>query len=291
MPGYIEDRWWSKRPDPKTGKKYKLTRFGQGMRYRVCGIPGVKDESFHKLQDAKNWLAAAQTDSRRGVFIDPELGQILLAEYFETVYWPGVTVAVGTAQTMEQKIRAHVIPHLGHLAIATIDEEHLRIWVATLRKKLEASTTRVIYDYLSAILGSAVPKRITRNPCSTRGIKPKAPQVKARAFTRDQSIGVRAACAPAIESPSTWARGWPPAGRGVRRLPRGHRRVRGSARPPAASDRQARPPVLQAAEGRQRAERAALPGLRLSLDGYRDQFKPVTVTLPWRGPGGRRVAS
>lgn len=196
MPGYIEDRWWSKRPDPKTGKKYKLTRFGQGMRYRVCGIPGVKDESFHKLQDAKNWLAAAQTDSRRGVFIDPELGQILLAEYFETVYWPGVTVAVGTAQTMEQKIRAHVIPHLGHLAIATIDEEHLRIWVATLRKKLEASTTRVIYDYLSAILGSAVPKRITRNPCSTRGIKPKAPQVKARAFTRDQSIGVRAGLRP-----------------------------------------------------------------------------------------------
>jgi hypothetical protein len=38
------------------------------------GIPGVKNRSFDALQDARTWLAQAQTDARRGEFVDPREG-------------------------------------------------------------------------------------------------------------------------------------------------------------------------------------------------------------------------
>ena len=39
MPGYVEDRWMTKKPDPATGEKRKTQRWGKGKRYRVAGIP------------------------------------------------------------------------------------------------------------------------------------------------------------------------------------------------------------------------------------------------------------
>ncbi|MGW0823117.1 hypothetical protein [Streptomyces sp. NPDC002845] len=69
LAGYIEDRWLKKRPNPKTGKRERTAMYGKCTRYRVKGIPSVKDRSFDTLQDAKTWLAQAQTDARRGEFV------------------------------------------------------------------------------------------------------------------------------------------------------------------------------------------------------------------------------
>ena len=91
MPGYIEDRWMTKKPDPATGKKRRTSRWGKGKRYRVAGIPGVKDRSFEKLEGpegAKAWLAKAQHESTSGEFVDPRRGQILLRDYIEDDWWP-----------------------------------------------------------------------------------------------------------------------------------------------------------------------------------------------------------
>jgi integrase len=276
-----------KKPDPKTGEMKKST-YGVGMRYRVCGIAGVKDESFVKLKDAKDWLASAQTDSRRGVFIDPELGQILLSDYFTTVYWPGITVGLGTEETMGPKIRNHVLAHLGHLPIATIDEEHLRVWVATLLKQLEPSTVRVIYEYLSAIISSAVPKRLARNPCSTRGIKPKAPEVKARAFTKAQSLSVREGMRPRARVAFDLGTGG-----GLRQgevfgfspddIDTSAEEL--SIRRQIQIDKHGHP-YFKLPKGNKERRVPLSPGLGLSLDEYQDDFKPLKVTLPWRGPGG-----
>lgn len=53
MAGYIEDRWIKKKKDPITGQRGKTARYGKGQRYRVAGIPGVRDRSFVTLEDAK----------------------------------------------------------------------------------------------------------------------------------------------------------------------------------------------------------------------------------------------
>ena len=52
MPGYVEDRWLKKRPNP-VGKRDRTAIYGKCTRYRVKGIPDVKDRSFDTLQDAK----------------------------------------------------------------------------------------------------------------------------------------------------------------------------------------------------------------------------------------------
>lgn len=62
--------------------------YGKCTRHRVKGIPGVKDRSFDALQDAKTWLAQAQTDARRGEFVDPRDGAISLKDHIATHWWP-----------------------------------------------------------------------------------------------------------------------------------------------------------------------------------------------------------
>jgi hypothetical protein len=70
MAGYIEDRWLKKRPNKETGKRERTAMWQQCTRYRVKGIPGVRDRAFDTAADAKAWLAEVQTDSRRGDFVD-----------------------------------------------------------------------------------------------------------------------------------------------------------------------------------------------------------------------------
>ncbi|MFD4030074.1 hypothetical protein ACFWVP_05960 [Streptomyces sp. NPDC058637] len=87
--------------------------YGKCTRYRVKGIPGVKDRSFDALQDAKTWLAQAQTDARRGEFVDPRDGAISLKDYIETHWWPTQSGDPSTIERIEQRVRRHILPHLG----------------------------------------------------------------------------------------------------------------------------------------------------------------------------------
>ncbi len=195
MAGYIEDRWLKKRPDKVTKKRERTARWGKGKRWRVAGIPGVRDCSFDTLDDAKTWKDTAATDSRRFEFIDPRLGEILLGEYIETVWWPGRSDAVGTAGPMRSKIKNHILPHLGHLQLNQIDEEALRLWLATLRRKpnLSEGTIEIIWIHLTSILKTAVGKRISKNPCSA--MADERPQgsgeTKARAWTPREWDAIR----------------------------------------------------------------------------------------------------
>jgi len=84
LAGYIEDRWIKKKKDPVTGKRERTARYGKGKRYKVAGIPGVRDRSFDTLEDAKAWLRRAATDEERGEFVDPRDGSITLADYIAT---------------------------------------------------------------------------------------------------------------------------------------------------------------------------------------------------------------
>lgn len=204
MPGYIEDRWWSKRPAKETdpakgrvkGKRYKLPRHGQGKRYRVCGIPGVKPESFEGSQDAKDWLAKAQVDVRKGDYFDPKLGQITLREYVEETWWPARHDPSGTKGPMKSKIWTHILPYLGHLPLAAIKKEQLRAWLGALRASgdVAESTLEIIWIHLTSIFKSAVGSRIPSNPCTDMaGERPSGGgERKARAWTAMEISGIRA---------------------------------------------------------------------------------------------------
>jgi integrase len=194
MAGYIEDRWLKMRPDKQTGKRERTAHYGQGKRYRVKGIPGVQDRAFDTSEDAKQWLATANTDTKRGEFVDPSDGEISLADYIIDHWWPSRTDEPSTADPMRSRIWNHIIPILGDFALREIDASALRSFAAELLARVESSTAEVIWGHLSSILNSAVDdKRLLRNPIKVhKSVKPpRRTEKKAKAWTRTAVDAVR----------------------------------------------------------------------------------------------------
>lgn len=195
MAGYIEDRWLKKRPNKQTGQRERTALWGKGQRYRVKGIPGVQDRSFETSAEAKQWLATTQTDSKRGQFIDPRDGEILLAEYIEEHWWPGRSDEPSTAAPMRSRIWNHIIPLLGTTMLRDIDASALRTFKADLLERVDESTAEVIWIHLTTILNAAVDdKRLLKNPVKMhRMVKaPKGTRKKAKAWRRSTVGAVRA---------------------------------------------------------------------------------------------------
>ncbi|MGK5449237.1 tyrosine-type recombinase/integrase [Streptomyces radiopugnans] len=168
---------------------------GKCTRYRVKGIPGVKDRSFDTLQDAKTWLAQAQTDARRGEFVDPRDGAISLKEYIETHWWPTRSGDPSTIERVEQQVRRHVLPHLGAQPLNGIGAEVLRNWKKRLEKDLGPTSIRLVRATLSGILQAAVEdRRLARNPCRSSTVGPPAAgQGRVEAWPPERVLAVRSA--------------------------------------------------------------------------------------------------
>ena len=199
MPGYIEDRWMTKKPDPETGKKRRTERWGKGKRYRVAGIPGVKDRSFEKLEGpegAKAWRAKAQHESTAGEFVDPRRGQMLLGDYIEQEWWPRRDYDnPSTEATVKGRVWTHIVAHLGNYQLNSIKTKQLGEWLKTLKETAGPGTANECWRYLSAIFQSAIDdERLTRNPCRKQTTLriPARPPAKARAWTKDTVLAVQA---------------------------------------------------------------------------------------------------
>ena len=151
-----------------------------GKRYRVKGIPGVQDRSLETSEDAKQWLAAAKTDTRRGEFVDH--------------WWPSRTDEPSTAGPMHSRIWKHIIPIPGDLSLRDIDASALRSFKAALLARVEDTTAEVIWGHFSSILNSAVDyQRLLRNPIKVhRSVKPpRRTEKKAKAGARSIVDAVR----------------------------------------------------------------------------------------------------
>ncbi|MFJ3924525.1 tyrosine-type recombinase/integrase [Streptomyces sp. NPDC090022] len=176
MAGYIEDRWINKKKDPVTGKRERTARYGKGSRYRVAGIPGVRGMSFDTLEDAKAWLRRAGTDSERGEFVDPRDGSITIADYVSRHWQAGVRGAPGTVKRVDERVRLHVLPHIGDVALRDVTASVLRGYIATLEGECAPRYARQILTTLSNVFETAIDdKRLVRNPMRAKSVRwPKA---------------------------------------------------------------------------------------------------------------------
>ncbi|MET9890007.1 site-specific integrase [Streptomyces sp. NPDC006465] len=184
-----------KRPNLATGKRERTALYGRSTRYRVKGVPGVRDRSFDTLQDAKTWLAQAQTDARRGEFVDPRDGAISLRDYVSTHWWPTQSGDPSTLERVEQRVRRHIVPHLGALPLNSVGTEALRSWKKRLEKDLGPTSIRLVWATLSSILQAAVEdRRLGRNPCRASTVRPPAAAPgRVEAWSSERVLGVRAA--------------------------------------------------------------------------------------------------
>lgn len=195
MAGYIEDRWYKKARDPETGKRIPTARHGQGKRWRVGGIPGVRDRSFEREADAKRWRADSQTDTSRGNFYDPRDGTMTLREYVEEHWWPNLRKPPGTKQSMKPRIFKHILPHVGHLSLNRIGHDEVLRWQSLAERNIEVSTLATTWRHFSSIMQAAhKAKRIPVNPFRDEDLKaPTVPKSKAKAWSPETVIAVRKA--------------------------------------------------------------------------------------------------
>lgn len=195
MPGYIEDRWYKKGPDGK--RNIQTDRHGQGKRYKVTGIPGVRSRSFPdgKLAAAKKWLADAQTDSGRGEWYDPRDGSITLHDYVRTHWWPTTRYPPTTKASVWSKIKNHILPYAGPLPMNRIGFEEIRAWQTWAEKRIDVGTLVVTWAHFSTIMQAAhKAKRIPVNPFRDDDLRaPRLPKSKAVAWEQQAVRSVRLA--------------------------------------------------------------------------------------------------
>jgi integrase len=196
MPGYIEDRWFKKGPADARGKptRVKTDRHGMGKRWRVAGIPGVRDRSFEKEAQAKAWLKASATDATRGTFYDPRDGSMLLDEYVRVHWWPNLRQPPSTKQSMKPRVFRHILPHCGHLPLNRIGHDEIRAWLTRVEQDIDVNTVRTTWRHFSSIMQAAhKAKRVPENPFRDEDLSPpSAPPSKAKAWPRETAAAVRA---------------------------------------------------------------------------------------------------
>lgn len=186
MAGYIEDRWYTK-------QRRKTARHGKGKRWRVAGIPGVRDRSFVREVDAKSWLKQSATDSSRGTFYDPRHGEMKLREYVEEHWWPTLRLPPATKQAMRGRVFNHILPHIGHLSLNRIGHDEVRLWQTKAEKNIETTTLVTTWQHFSSIMQSAYKaKRVPENPFRDEDLKaPRLPKSKAKAWSPQTAATVR----------------------------------------------------------------------------------------------------
>ncbi|MFB6437186.1 hypothetical protein ACFCVY_10435 [Streptomyces sp. NPDC056411] len=104
-----------------------------------------------------------------------------------------------TRDNQERRVRLHIVPHLGELALRNITAADLRAYVAKLEATVSAvDHRRSILSELSSILERAVDdKRLARNPMDAKSVRwPTAPQERRDAGLLETALRVRDAISP-----------------------------------------------------------------------------------------------
>ncbi|MBK9180971.1 MAG: site-specific integrase [Acidimicrobiales bacterium] len=153
-----------------------LRRLPSGVwqaRYRdAFGQRQTAPHTFATREAALNWLDDQATDRRRGAWVDPAGGRVLLDDY--AARWvdtrrnrKGEPLRATTAALYRDLLRLHVAPALGGVALGDLTPEAVRAWHAGLPG---ATVPAKCYRLLRAVLATAVDDGlIYRNPCKVVG--------------------------------------------------------------------------------------------------------------------------
>lgn len=311
MSGHVQDRWWRDKKD-ETGKvvlnakgrpvREKTELYGKGLRYKVRYYVGgsEKSESFpdKQLARAKTFLAKVQTDILTGTYVDPDKGKVRLRAYVAQ-YLKGQSEDPATQRTYKSKLENMVFAFFGDPFLVEISREKVRNWLEWTRDKggkrpMSASYRQQVFDAFSAILSAAVEEGlIIENPCKARSIKrPKVEQRKVVPWSEEKMWKIRDALLDPYKIVV-------PVGGGL-----GLRRMEIFAFSPDDIDRKKMEvnvvrqlkwvegqPVFAPPKGGKSRVVPVGEGVLAAVDEYVRTHELLTVTLPWRRPGGELVAA
>ncbi len=122
---------------------------------------------FGRKVDGQRWLDEQTAGMVRGDWADPARGRRTVKTWAED--WEAVQVSSeGTARIVDNALRLHVVPYLGHRKLAEVRPSHVQAMVKHLaeNKRLAPGSVRNIYDVTAALFAAAVEDRaLAVSPC------------------------------------------------------------------------------------------------------------------------------
>jgi integrase len=126
---------------------------------------------FERERDATTWMHANQTAMDKGQWTDPRAGRVALKDWAET-WLASFSGDVATRDALERRIRVHVLPTLGKVALRDLKPAAINRWAANLEGTVAEGTRRAIFEALSALLTAAMDEElIAANPCQARATR------------------------------------------------------------------------------------------------------------------------
>lgn len=159
------------------------------------------EDTFGTKAEADQWLATTQHELRSGKWVNPDLGDISVAEW--SVEWLRMQMHLKPKSRYgyESLLRSRLLPELGDLPVRHLRTSHIQSMVASFQLEgLSASRTRQAVALLSQILDAAIADGLIRsNPC--RAVRqPRLPEREMRAFTAAEVDRIADAITPAYRS-------------------------------------------------------------------------------------------
>ena len=140
---------------------------------------------FDRKAEAKVWLAAADTDRARGLWVDPRGGALLFRDWAET-WFATRTVRPTTSAGDRGRYANHLGPAFGDVPLKDLTPVRIRTFVAELSGRRSAGTVRHVHALLSTMLRDAVEQGLLlTNPCRRTAL-PQAPRYDAVYLSSEQ---------------------------------------------------------------------------------------------------------
>jgi integrase len=135
------------------------------------GTDRAADNTFATKTDAEVWLTLKEAEIRTGDWINPDDGQVTVANYAQTWITERPGLRPKTVILYRYLLRKHIAPGLGQVALADLQPGRVRRWRQQLLDAgVSAVTTAKAYRLLKAVLNTAADDGvIKRNPCRIKG--------------------------------------------------------------------------------------------------------------------------
>lgn len=130
------------------------------------------ERTFATKADAGRWLSILEADLTRGVWHDPQRGEVLLGEIAETWYSTKAHLRETTKHVYRSTLDAHILPAFGERPIGSITTLDVQVWIARLHQnpRCGANTVAKTYKQLRMMMECALDAGlIIRNPCRIKG--------------------------------------------------------------------------------------------------------------------------
>jgi integrase len=134
------------------------------------GIMRPADDTFAAKTEAETWLTRKEAEILDGDWIDPDAGEILIADYGSTWIDERPGLRPKTVKLYRYLLSSHISPHLATVTVGALTLARVRRWrKGLLDSGVSEVTTAKAYRLLRAIMNTAVEDGlIKRNPCRVK---------------------------------------------------------------------------------------------------------------------------